>query len=98
MTSTDGVTWSNLKTGKEGEVYRAACFGGGRVAVIGSYGGSNIFAGSRDGVAWESKTLDAKYSKYLRGVGHGRGEFIAVGATRARSGSRRRSWSGPRTG
>ena len=27
MTSTDGSTWSNVATGKEGEVYRAACFG-----------------------------------------------------------------------
>ena len=79
MTSTDGSTWLNVKTGKEGEVYRAVCFGGGRFAAVGSYGGSNIFAGSRDGVSWELKTLDAKYSKYLRGVGYGRGEFIAVG-------------------
>ena len=79
MTSTDGSSWSNLKTGKEGEVYRAACFGGGRFVAVGSYGGSNIFAGSRDGAAWEPKTLDAKYSKYLRGVGYGRGEFIAIG-------------------
>ncbi len=79
MSSADGSTWSHSATGKEGEVYRAACFGGGRFVAVGSYGGSNIFAGSRDGVAWESKTLDAKYSKYLRGVGYGRGEFLAVG-------------------
>jgi hypothetical protein len=79
MTSADGLTWSNLATGKEGEVYRAACFGGGRFAAVGSYGGSNIFAGTVDGVTWETRTLDAKYSKYLRGVGFGRGEFLAVG-------------------
>jgi hypothetical protein len=46
---------------------------------VGSSGGSNIFACSRDGVKWETKTLDAKYSKYLRGLGYGRGEFLAVG-------------------
>jgi hypothetical protein len=79
MTSIDGSTWSNVKTGKEGEVYRAVCFGGGRFAAVGSYGGSNIFAGTRDGVNWELKTLDAKYFKYLRGIGYGRGEFFAVG-------------------
>jgi hypothetical protein len=79
MTSTDGATWSNVATGKEGEVYRAVCFGGGRFAAVGSYGGSNIFAGTVDGVKWETRTLDAKYSKYLRGVGFGRGEFLAVG-------------------
>lgn len=79
MTSSDGSAWSNVATGKEGEVYRAACSGGGRFAAVGSYGGSNIFACSRDGVTWETRTLDAKYSKYLRGVGYGRSEFIAVG-------------------
>ena len=79
MTSTDGSTWSNVATGKEGEVYRAACFGNGRFAAVGSYGGRNIFAGSADGASWEPRTLDAKYSKYLRGMGFGRGEFLAVG-------------------
>ncbi len=79
LTSTDGANWSNVATGKEGEVYRGVCFGGGQFAAVGSYGGSNIFAGTRDGVAWETRTLDAKYSKYLRGVGYGRGEFLAVG-------------------
>ncbi len=79
MSSADGLTWSHLATGKEGEIYRAACFGGGRFVAVGSYGGSNIFAGSRDGVSWETRTLDAKYSKYLRGVGYGRGEFLAIG-------------------
>ena len=79
MTSTDGESWSNVQTGKEGEVYRAAAFGAGRFAAVGSYGGNNIFAGSRDGAVWESKSLDAKYSKYLRGVGFGLGEFFALG-------------------
>ncbi len=79
MTSTDGSDWLNVRTGKEGEVYRASAFGGGRFATVGSYGGSNIFAGSADGVAWETRTLDAKYSKYLRGMGYGRGEFLAIG-------------------
>jgi hypothetical protein len=79
MTSPDGLTWSNVMTGKEGEVYRAVCFGGGRFAAVGSYGGSNIFAGTGDGLAWETRTLDAKYFKYLRGLGFGRGEFLAIG-------------------
>jgi len=79
MTSTDGSTWSNVATGKEGEVYRAVCFGNGKFTAVGSYGGNNILAGSADGVSWTTRTLDAKYSKYLRGVGFGRGEFLAVG-------------------
>ncbi len=79
MSSLDGSTWSNIQTGKEGEVYRAAAFGGGRFAAVGSFGGSNLLAGSADGIHWESRTLDAKYFKYLRGIGYGLGEFVAVG-------------------
>lgn len=79
MTSLDGAIWSNVAMGKEGEVYRGVAFGGGRFAAVGSYGGSNIFAGSSNGAAWETRTLDAKYSKYLRGIGYGSGGFLAVG-------------------
>lgn len=79
MTSTDGVAWSNLSTGREGDIYRSACFGDGRFAAVGSYGGDNIFAGSRDGVMWSTSKLDAKYSKYFRGIGFGQGGFLAVG-------------------
>jgi hypothetical protein len=79
MTAVDGLSWSNVKVGKEGEVYRGVVIGDGRCAAVGSYGGSNIFAGSHDGVNWKTKVLDAKYSKYLRGIVYGAGEFIAVG-------------------
>ena len=47
--------------------------------MVGSYGGSNLFASSADGLVWQTRTLDAKYSKYLRGIGYGRGEFLAIG-------------------
>ena len=87
MTSSDGSKWSNVVTGKEGEVYRAIAFGDGRFAAVGAYGGSNIFAGTGDGVAWETRTLDAKYFKYVRGVGYGRGEFLAVGGDPVTAGS-----------
>lgn len=79
MTSVDGLSWSNVKVGKEGEVYRAVVIGDGRCVAVGSYGGNNIFASSRDGVTWETKSLDAKYTNYLRGIAYGAGEFFAVG-------------------
>lgn len=77
--SPDGVNWSTPQAGKEGEVYRAVCFGNGRFVAIGSFGGDNIFATTTDGTTWETSKQDAHYSTYVRGIGYGAGKFIALG-------------------
>lgn len=79
MSSADGATWTNLQTGKEGETYRAVCFGNGLFAAVGSYGGNNILAASADGVTWKTGTREARYVSYLRGLGFGNGQFIGLG-------------------
>jgi hypothetical protein len=79
LTSPDGKTWSQPMLGKEGETYRCAAGGKGLLAAIGSYGGSNIFASSADGVAWKTSIKDAQYARYIRGLGFGNDIFLALG-------------------
>lgn len=79
LMSTDGIAWTNPQLGKEGEVYRAVCFGNGHFAAVGSYGGSNIFASTDDGVTWETSTKDARYVTYLRGLGFGKQMLLGLG-------------------
>ena len=79
LVSANGADWKPALTGKEGETYRCVAFGNGRFAAIGSYGGSNIFASTRDGAAWETSSKDGKYSKYLRGISFGKGGFLGIG-------------------
>lgn len=79
IASTDGKAWTNLQTGKEGEVYRAVSYGNGRFAAVGSFGGSNIMASTADGVDWQTGTRDAKYVSYVRGLGFGKGMFLGLG-------------------
>lgn len=89
LSSSDGRAWKHAQIGKEGEVYRAAAFGNGRFAAVGSYGGNNIFAATRDGLSWETKQKDARYVQYLRGVGFGKGEFLGIGGDPGSVGSSR---------
>lgn len=49
LTSSDGKAWSAPQLGKEGETFRCAAGGNGRLVTIGSFGGSNIFASTADG-------------------------------------------------
>jgi photosystem II stability/assembly factor-like uncharacterized protein len=79
ISSPNGQKWSEPQLGKEGEVYRGVCFGRGRFVAFGSYGGSNIFAASTDGAAWQMATHDAKYSRYVRGMEFGQNRFVALG-------------------
>src|SRR4051812_42445630 len=79
MSSSDGVNWKNIQSGKEGEIYRAACFGNGRVVAVGTYGGNSIFAVSSDGEKWQISSKDGKYKLSVRGVGFGDGKFLAIG-------------------
>ena len=81
VVSEDGATWKNSQAGKEGETYRAVVFGNGRFVAVGSYGGDNIVASTSDGAAWETGKKEAKYSKYMRGLGFdpAQKQFIAIG-------------------
>jgi hypothetical protein len=79
IASENGTDWKHQQSGKEGETYRAAAFGNGRFVAVGSYGGGNIFASTRDGITWETRTKDGKYSKYVRGLGFGNGQFLGIG-------------------
>lgn len=79
LTSGDGKTWSTPVVGKEGETFRCAAGGNGRLAAIGGYGGSNLFASTADGSTWKTALKDAQYSRYIRGLGFGNGSFLALG-------------------
>ena len=79
LTSDDGKDWKTPQTGKEGEVYRRLAFGNGVFAAVGSYGGGNIMAATKDGAMWSTASNDAKYSRYYRGLCFGDGRFLALG-------------------
>ena len=79
LTSPDGKVWSAPVLGKVGETYRCAASGNGRLAAIGSFGGSNIFASTAEGTAWKTSIKDAQYSRYIRGLGFGNDTFLALG-------------------
>jgi hypothetical protein len=79
IVSEDGAEWKNAQIGKEGEIYRAVCYGDGRYVAVGSSGGDNIFAASPDGAVWQTSKKDAKYSKYIRGLLHGDKDFLGLG-------------------
>jgi hypothetical protein len=77
--SADGARWERGAEGKEGEVYRAVAFGNGRFAAVGNFGGSNLFASTADGAAWETSSFDGQYKYSVRGLSFGLGRFIAIG-------------------
>jgi hypothetical protein len=79
LTSPDGKTWSAAQKGREGDTYRCAAAGNGRLVAVGGYGGDNIFASSGDGSAWKTASKNASYSRYVRGMSFGNGGFLAVG-------------------
>jgi hypothetical protein len=79
MVSLDGIDWSNIQTGKEGETFRAVCAGNDLIVAVGSYGGSNLFSATRDGITWTHNSQDAQYSKYIRGIGFGNKQFLGLG-------------------
>jgi hypothetical protein len=104
MTSAEGLAWSAPLVGKEGETYRCAAGGNGRLAAIGGFGGSNIFASTSDGIAWKPSLKDAQYARYIRGLGFGKGIFLALGGDPGAVGAARpftftsndgEKWDGP---
>ncbi len=79
LVSENGTEWKQLQVGKEGETYRAVSAGLGRFVAVGSYGGDNILAVTEDGAKWQTGKREAKYVKYLRGLGFGNGVFLGIG-------------------
>lgn len=79
VVSGNGSDWKNLQLGKEGEVYRAVAFGAGVHVAVGNFGGSNLFAATRDGASWQVSTRDGQYKYYLRAVALGDGGFLGIG-------------------
>jgi hypothetical protein len=79
ISSEDGLRWQNAQMGKEGEVWRAVCFGNDVFVAVGGYGGGNIFGSTRDGKSWKTSFKDAKYVQYLRGLGFGQKMFLGIG-------------------
>ena len=78
MASADGVAWKHLQSGKEGEVYRAVCFGDGRFVALGTYGGDNLFSVTTDGATWQTIKRQNSIGN-VRGISHGKDLFLAVG-------------------
>lgn len=78
MVSANGADWKHAQTGKDGEIYCSVCHGKGRFVALGTYGGSNIFATTRDGQKWETSTKTSRTGN-VRGVGFGKDLFLAVG-------------------
>jgi hypothetical protein len=79
LSSPDGKEWGRLQVGKEGETYRAVASGNGVYVAVGTFGGHNLFAATRDGSSWEVSTREGQYKYFVRGLAFGNGGFLAVG-------------------
>lgn len=79
LTSENGNDWKQTHEGRDGEILRAVCFGGGRCVAVGAYGGENIFAVSTDGTRWKTEKKDAGYVRFVRTVCFSGGLFFGYG-------------------
>jgi hypothetical protein len=79
MTSSDGRTWSAPQLGKEGEVYRAAAVGNGRLVAVGTFGGDQVLASSKNDGMWTVSKRPGGYGGYLRSLTFVNGRFLALG-------------------
>ena len=79
MSSTDGIAWKQLQTGKDGEVYRAVCFGNNRFVALGTYGGDNLFSTTTDGATWQTATRKCPTAATSAASDWGKDPFLAVG-------------------
>lgn len=77
--SPDGRAWTHRRTGREGEIYGAVCFGHGRCVTTGRFGGENVFAATGDGVNWQTAKYDAQYARYCRSLVFFQGRFLGIG-------------------
>jgi len=80
MVSENGRDWKNIQVGKDGEVYRNVCSSNGIYVAVGSYGLTNFFARTLDGMTWQkqSKRSPGVYH-LLSGVAFGNYQFVAYG-------------------
>lgn len=79
LVSADGSSWTVSQKGREGEIFQCAAFGLGGCLVAGRFGGSNLFAFTKDGVTWKQNLRDAQYSKYLLGLLFAQDRFLGAG-------------------
>src|SRR5438067_6833549 len=78
VTSEEGRKWSAPQTGKEGEVFRAAAVGNGRLVAVGTHGGDQLLASSKGG-KWTVTKRTGGYGGYLRSLTFASGQFLALG-------------------
>lgn len=79
--SSDGRTWFNIQTGREGEVYSTAAFGNGRCVAGARFGGQSTSAATLDGTTWQTASYDAKYSNYIHNIVFFNQRFLGLGTT-----------------
>lgn len=91
--SRDGLAWSHVRHGREGEVLSTACFGGGKCVVAGRFGGDGSFLSTSDGVAWNEQKHNAQYVKYIHCVTHFKDKFIAAGTNFVLTSADGATWS-----
>src|SRR3954449_2683791 len=78
-TSADGRKWSAPVLGKEGEVFRAAAVGNGRLVAVGTYGGDQILASAKGDGKWAVSKRPGGWGGYLRSLTFANGRFLALG-------------------
>src|SRR3954468_6252137 len=78
-TSPDGKKWAAGGLGKEGEVFRAAAVGNGRLVAVGTHGGDQLLASSRGDGKWAVSKRPGGYGGYLRSLMFVEGRFLALG-------------------
>lgn len=94
--SPDGRQWIHRRTGREGEIYAAVCFGAGRCVATGRFGGDNVFAATADAVTWQPAKYDAQYARYCRSLVFFHDRFLAIGTTFVRVSSDGIHWEDER--
>ena len=76
-TSPDGKKWSAPALGKEGEVFRAAAVGNGRLVAVGTHGGDQILAWSKGDGKWVD-VVDWKLTEVVKLIRGPRGTKVEL--------------------
>lgn len=77
--SSDGKTWTNLQTDRDGVLLKNACFLNGRFLAAGQYGGERVAFATGDGAKWDFLKLEGQtYATRLEAVFVAQGRFHAV--------------------
>src|SRR3954451_23764416 len=79
LRSADGKKWSEPQLGKDGEVFRAAAVGNGRLVAVGTHGGDQLLASSKGDGKWTVTKRAGGYGGYLRSLTFANGQFLALG-------------------